>query len=70
MVMRSLLEKVNFLHIGRCNWGTNFTIRGCDLPKSHAGPHRVQGASGLPPELRTREEQEAWVHEHRPPWAR
>jgi hypothetical protein len=69
-VLRTFLGKLNFLNIGRCNWGTNFPFRGCDLPKDHVGPHHVFGAAGLPPELQTRGEQEAWVREHRPPWAR
>jgi hypothetical protein len=69
-VLRTFLGKLNFLNIGRCNWGTNFTFRGCDLPKDHPGPHHVFAAAGLPPELQTREEQEARVRDHRPPWAR
>jgi len=70
VTLRNVLQKLNFMHIGRCNWSTNFNFRGCDLPKGHPGPHRVIAATGLPPELKTREEQEAWVREHRPPWAR
>jgi hypothetical protein len=43
MVVRSLLDKVNFLHIGRCNWGTNFTFRG--LRPAH-GPCRTPSGAG------------------------
>ncbi len=68
-MLKRLLAGVNFLNLRRCNWSTNFNVRGCDLPKGHAGPHHVYGATGLPPELSTREAQEAWVREHRPPWA-
>lgn len=63
-------KRLNFLHMGLCNWSTNFNSRGCELPAGHIGPHRVPAAAGMPPSLATREEQEAWVHDHRPPWAR
>ena len=63
-------KRLNVFHVGWCNWGTNFNSRGCDLPRGHAGPHHVPAATGLPPELTTREAQESWVRNHRPPWAR
>lgn len=63
-------KKLNVLHLGLCNWGTNFNLGGCDLPSGHAGPHHVAAATGLPPSLTTRKEQEEWVRDHRPPWAR
>ncbi len=60
---------LNFFHIGLCNWGTNFNLGPCDLPRGHAGLHHVRAATGLPPTLTTRKEQEDWVRDHRPPWA-
>ena len=63
-------KRLNVFHVGWCNWGTNFNDRGCDLPRGHAGPHRVPAATGLPPTLTTRQAQEDWVRDHRPPWAR
>ncbi len=56
-------KRLNILHIGLCNWSTNFNICGCDLPRGHHGPHHVSAATGLPPTLTTREQQEAWVRD-------
>lgn len=63
---RTLLGRLNILNIGRCNWSTNFNLYGCTLRRGHKGPHQVDAATGLPPDLMTREEQEAWVRDHRP----
>lgn len=59
-------KRLNILHIGWCNWSTNFNLGGCDLPRGHRGPHHVPSATGLPPALTTREAQEEWVRDHRP----
>ncbi len=56
-------KRLNVLHIGLCTWSTNFNRDACDLPSGHLGPHHVPGATGLPPTLKTREEQEAWVRD-------
>ena len=53
----------NPLGIGQCLWGTAFTNpgRGCRKPKGHMDAHDLYGQSGIPANLKTREEQEAWA---------
>jgi hypothetical protein len=60
----------NPLGIGQCLWGTAFTNpgRGCRKPKGHMDAHDLYGQSGIPANLKTREEQEAWAIAHVPAW--
>jgi hypothetical protein len=60
----------NPLGIGQCLWGTAFTnpARGCRKPKGHTDAHDLYGQTGIPGQLKTREEQEAWAAAHAPPW--
>jgi hypothetical protein len=59
----------NPLGIGQCLWGTAFTnpARGCRKPKGHTDAHDLYGQSGIPNDLKTREEQEAWAAAPAPP---
>lgn len=64
------MPRVNPLGIGQCLWSTAFTNpgRGCRKPKGHLDAHDLYGQSGIPADLKTREEQEAWAEAHAPSW--
>jgi hypothetical protein len=61
---------LNPLGVGQCLWSTAFTNpgRGCRKPKGHLDAHDLYGQSGIPTDLKTREEQEAWAEAHAPSW--